>query len=318
MHAKVFTAVQTVQASISDISEADTNITKCSKFEKLKKVLLAVNFNHPHYSAVPHLREFYEPIFGKIIFCGESKDDSFGVIQIEENQGRLGYMCVVTAMKMYPGFIGYIHTNDDVILNWWQLIKLDFTKLWFSTPLDTTKNYVFTQPVPTNWWWWSDNDTAGRCKRAFYMVKAMLNASTHPTIPSQRYLQQYYHNTNNVELCFPRYVDLFYIPQDLVESFVIFAELFAREKLYLEVAMPLAFAFLTNATNHHVMKGVYLPELFSPNNKTYLSGEAFYRIYTIDLYFVHPFKLTGPMKLSNQNIFSNVIKKYGDVVRKDC
>lgn len=291
--------------------------TKCAAIERLKGLVLAINFNSPHFKVVPQLRAYYEPIFGKVIFCGEKKNDTLGVIQIEENKGRQGYVCVLTAMKMYPGYTGYIHSNDDVLINWWKLIDFNLKKIWLSSKLDYIGGYVFTREPPPGWSWWRAYNTAALCKKTFYLAKEMLQTSKHTNIPSKRLLSQYYNNTKNIELCLASYVDFFYIPQEFVASYIIFAELFAREKVFLEAAVATIFAFFTNQTNHKIVSGLYLPEIYG-YSKIYESGEAFYRSYSVELDILHPFKLDGPMNLANQNIFKNVIIKYGDMLRSDC
>lgn len=122
----------------------------CRSIQRLKKIVLAVNFNFPHYAAVPFLKPYYEPVFGKVIFCGQDEDKEHGVIKISENKGYQGYLCVTMAIKLYPDYDGYIHTNDDVLINWWNLLKLNDSQIWTSSLLNLHRAYEFGKPVPKN------------------------------------------------------------------------------------------------------------------------------------------------------------------------
>ena len=169
---------------------------KCQKLQKLKLILLAVNYNFPHYSSIPILKEMYGGIFGKVVFCGNG--DHLEVIKVRGNKGYLGYDCVSNAIKMFPNFIGYLQSNDDVILNWWNLMKLDSSKIWISTPIpykDKIGNYIgIGNGAPSDGWhWWNAEDIPRRCDATFHQLSSLNN--TKDGLNVSKYLVGMYQNT---------------------------------------------------------------------------------------------------------------------------
>lgn len=290
----------------------------CRSIQRLKKIVLAVNFNFPHYAAVPFLKPYYEPVFGKVIFCGQDEDKEHGVIKISENKGYQGYLCVTMAIKLYPDYDGYIHTNDDVLINWWNLLKLNDSQIWTSSLLNLHRAYEFGKPVPKNdWYWWNDQNTPAACEAAFREVKGLISKAENLSFSGELYLTRYYKNTKNKDLCINGFSDVFYIPKEHAPAFQAFAEIFGNKKVFLEAAVSTIIAFLVNDTNFIQLPGVYLNNAYG-YSKTYLSGEAFYESYTVDLYVLHPFKLDGAMKKANRNMFNEVVVKHGENYRKGC
>ena len=102
------------------------------QFQQFQNILLAINYNFPHYENTALLRQFYEPVFAKVVFCGEIERKDLGIIKINENRGNQGYGCLAAAMKLFPNYKGYFYGNDDLIINWWNLKRFDINKLWFA------------------------------------------------------------------------------------------------------------------------------------------------------------------------------------------
>ena len=84
--------------------------------------------------------------------------------------------------------------------------------------------------------------------------------------------------------------------------------------------MPTMLIFLQeDLSDIKELYGVYLPNLYNGgDDPKYDSGEAFYETYNHHMSFIHPFKLEGAMKVSNQNFFTNMVVEHGDMVRKVC
>lgn len=285
-------------------------VKSCLSLMRLQGVLLAINFNFPHYSIIPLLKSYYAPIFGKVVFCGATESKQYGVIEIKENKGFQGYLCIAMAMKLYPGYDGYIHTNDDVLINWWNLQKLDSTKIWTGSIVNFEKGYVLGQPIPKGWHWWRTGNNAKLCENVIHEI--IINK--HEIIDTN----QYYKNMKNIPRCINGWSDFFYIPKHFAEMYAHLAELFGKKNIFLEVAVPTMLSFFLNETNFLNLEGMYLNGLYG-YSKTYLSGKAFYERYTVDLFILHPFKLDGAMKKANINIFKNVIMSYGEnIVKNMC
>ena len=96
-------------------------------------IVLAISFSFPHYFNIPILKWIYQ-VFPYIHFCGpltpeEEKYRSDVHVLALEN-GWFQYRCLLSAIDKYPGKRGYLGSNDDLIINWWQVEQFDFDKVW--------------------------------------------------------------------------------------------------------------------------------------------------------------------------------------------
>ncbi|KAG0201187.1 hypothetical protein BGX28_005934 [Mortierella sp. GBA30] len=120
-----------------------------------KDILLVVNFNFPLYDAVEPFRSIYEPYFPNIVFygpevpAGREKD----VTEVDTSQGFTGYRSLVNAMEKYPNYAGYLYTNDDTVLNVFQLAEFDQDKVWKHVPVLSEDLRDRSKPPPFEWHW---------------------------------------------------------------------------------------------------------------------------------------------------------------------
>lgn len=291
------------------------NRTRCRKVDNLRNILVAVNYNTPHYSSIEIIRKYYRQVFGKIVFCGGVSYPD--VIKIEENVGFLGYECVATAIRMYPNYTGYLYTNDDVIMNWWNFLDLDVTKIWTGTAIGYQYGHEFGKPIKSDWVWWKTGGAADLCEIAFNEIEQLSNTAEGHALKLPHYLERFYRNTKNRKMCVHFWSDIFYIPQDYAHIYSKLSKVYSYNNVFLEVAVPAILGFLLNATNNINLNGVYLNNVFGYSSK-YLSGEAFYEAYSLDGTFYHPFKLEGVMKAANKNFYQNVVIAFGKVTMQSC
>ena len=133
-----------------------SNNSACS-LQHLQRIVLAINFNNPHFTSIPALKHFYTPIFGKVIFCSPKGNKEFNVIGVGGLKGWLGYNCLTQAAKMYPNYEGYLYGNDDLIINWWNLYQYDISKIWFPFVVHKIKLQEVGRPTD-KWFWWKKTD----------------------------------------------------------------------------------------------------------------------------------------------------------------
>ncbi|KAI9236917.1 MAG: hypothetical protein BYD32DRAFT_417564 [Podila humilis] len=74
---------------------------------------------------------------------------------LETNYSIFGYLTLVDAMEQHPGYRGYLHTNDDVVLNPRQLATYDKNKIWKDVSRDPEDLHDLSQPGPDPWTMWS-------------------------------------------------------------------------------------------------------------------------------------------------------------------
>lgn len=292
------------------------NKSHCPKLQKLKGILLAVNYNFPHYASIPLLQKFYEPIFGKVVFCGDSQY-SQDVITINEHRGFLGYECVAAAIRLYPGYSGYLHINDDVILNWWNILKFDQKKIWTGSKIEYKTGHIFDELRLPSWHWWKTVHAAHLCENAFEQVIDYSRTKEGIKLKFPQLLKRYYKNTGDRKLCVHAWGDVFYIPKKYAKLYEKLSEIYRDNNVFLEVAVPGILAFLLTRRNQVNMDGLYLNEKYG-YSPSYLSGEAFFETYTFDLTFSHPLKLNGQKQATTWNFVKNIIMAYGENIKRYC
>ncbi|KFH71703.1 hypothetical protein MVEG_01998 [Podila verticillata NRRL 6337] len=142
----------------SDPSSGKIQVMVDPPFDGFKDVLLVVNFNWGgYYDLIPTYLELYKPYFPNIVFYGPNVNDEFaGVVnRVYALNGQLSYISLVTAMEQYPGYRGYLHTNDDVILNPRQLSQYSKDKVWKSVPRIPVDVHDRSGMAPDDWGLWN-------------------------------------------------------------------------------------------------------------------------------------------------------------------
>ena len=286
-----------------------------------------INFNKPFYSATPILKTLYESVFKKLVFCGDRKYDE--VLQIEENNGFQGYACLIKAMEMHPtGYTGYFYTNDDVLLNFWNL-NFDPDIIWISQNI-SKRNFhrLGQQHLKTEWHWWSDRqEAAKRCQKAYKKIEH-LAATTQKACNQSKAIHSLYTQTeihhqcknswkDNLEtfqantgfpktkiICLAGRSDAFYIPSKFKEVFRSIASVYIEEKVFLETAVPSILNYLARKEEFLNLQGMYYNDIYG-YSKEYYNGQAFLKTYTSNVTFSHPFKLwkNTPNKVFLENYF---------------
>lgn len=245
------------------------------------------------------------------MFCGGKKSEHFDVLQVSERGGYTGYACLVEAVKKYPsGYIGYFFSNDDVLLNFWNL-NFDPSKIWLGAKV-SKKNYhhIGQTHAKLEWHWWSDEEQAAdRCQKAYKKIEYLSNTTDCTNEKLGNYSNNQVHCTNIWKnslkilhkntvfqktkiICLVGRSDVFYIPSRYKSSFESIGKIYVEEKVFLEVAVPTILSYLSSKTQHVNMKGMYYNDIYG-YSKEYYNGKAFLDTYSTKLTFSHPFKLTG-------------------------
>ncbi|KAI9236926.1 MAG: hypothetical protein BYD32DRAFT_462048 [Podila humilis] len=123
--------------------------------DAFKNILLVVNFNTPYYSVLDSFFEIYRPYFPNIAVYGPEVPDSLtGVVQnISHNSGQVSYKTLLQVMEDYPDYKGYLYTNDDAILNVYQLATFPQDKIWKQIPVHVKDLRDRSKPERFPWRW---------------------------------------------------------------------------------------------------------------------------------------------------------------------
>ena len=275
----------------------------------LSNILLAINFNHPHYSNIPILKDLYLHVFPHHVFCGPVADPKkkYKIIVVAQpvaQRGFYGYQCLALAIKERPGFAGYLYVNDDMIVNWWMFLGLDKSRIWTGSLVKMSESTRVGVAAKTNWW--KRAESARRCSEAFLEIETEMG---------EERLKQYYRNTDNERVCVNGWSDIFYIPAELAEQFVDISTVFYDHLVFVEAAVQMSLFFLDDKKNFILLNGIYLPDKFGWG-VDYGSPALAWQTYTRDVTFIHPYKLSAK---ENRDNFRDILIGVSDqVLRTSC
>ncbi|KAG0248896.1 hypothetical protein DFQ27_000545, partial [Actinomortierella ambigua] len=123
-----------------------------------KNTLLVVNFNHPDYGALESFLAIYKGYFPNIKIYGPKVPDHLKdiVTEISYDKGYTSYRNIADAIDKYPDYDGYLYTNDDTLLNVYQLAELDQDKIWKMVPDRVEDVHDLTKAPPDSWPHWKN------------------------------------------------------------------------------------------------------------------------------------------------------------------
>lgn len=180
-------------------------------------VLLIVNFNHPHYDNKHFLAEIYGPYFSHMVFYGERAAQ--GIYTVKHDSGYYVQKAIRDAMKRWPNYKGYICCQDDCFMNFWNLIRLDKSKIWFH------QYWTASLHTPDHWWpWWSQPWGYDSAIQAYKKLPR----------DSVKMLER---NCGSFACAFS-WADFIYIPAKHRDNFIRTSKKFLNPNVFLEIALP--------------------------------------------------------------------------------
>ena len=309
-------------------TSSDKKIAKSckSKLKKLKGILLAVQYNNAYYDSIHMLTTFYKPVFGKVVFCGNHYDESINLIHSPDFNGYQGYNCLRKAIDLHPGYEGYLFTNDDALIFWWNLVKYNISKFWimedFLNPIRCY--YDLTSGKSSGWSWWDSEKVPNLpnfCGRAISKVSFSSITKTGKDLNLKTYIENRKFTCKKSNLCFCGFADTFYVPKSETKTFVFLSDIFAKEAVYLEAAVPTMMSFLINTRkkNYQILSGTIIGLVAGYRSESYTSGRAIYEHIDLRKDYIHPVKFgSHNMSIANKNIFKNAVIPYGNLFTKMC
>jgi len=278
--------VRSILTSVLNTSRS-TNI--CMK-DYYDKYLLVIVYNHPHFDSVDILTEFYRPVFPNLFFCGPTSNITHpNVTQIDINKGIYGYHCLATAFREKYWYKGYFYINDDVILNYWNLIgeKFDTDSIWQSN--NQFGRVSLQEKSPTSWYWWV---SPYGFKNVVTATEEIYNLSKRYTLFKKLY-DTYLLNGKGVPYANNGRSDIVYIPRKYMLNFQELSNIFYKQKAFLEIVLPTILRYLAPSSEILTLKGFYIPGDVRKNDLRVIDSRYFWSKYLANyrLWFIHPFKL---------------------------
>lgn len=276
-------------------------------WNEFSDVVLVIVYNYPFYSSIPALTALYKNAFPTMMFCGprEAKNVNYTVEALHIHKGFFAYACMSRAMEKHPGYSGYLLINDDVMLNYWNLVGLKRDVIW-EGPKEPIHFQNYSQPE--RWYWWNSTWGMKTCQKAFNEIWAMRESNLdkwQPEMINEHTDEQSFlrttvwnrkmaldvlqRNGNGTLYCYHGRSDVFYIPGKFAESFKTLSYVFYKHGSFLEIAVPTICRMLDEEEDFEYIPGAYLPgKLGEPPVR---KARHFWEVYDKKLAFLHPFKL---------------------------
>ena len=254
-------------------------------------VLLIVSFNSPLYSHIPLLERAYKKIFPNILYCGPTNTDSSYLIEKKITMnGYFSYdQCFAYAMRMYPNYTGYFTMSDDVMLNVWNLKNLNRKKIWQGTQLPYRNSNFNFLSLTDIWLGWENGYGLKNCASALQIIssikkfkKLFQNLMETKNTYSSRLMMR----TLNGYPCYAEQSDIFYVPRNMADYFVELSNIFMKENVHLEIAVPTIIRLLTKDVIN--LRGIYM--IGDSGRKLSSDNNMFDSFYNTEMHFIHPFK----------------------------
>lgn len=200
---------------------------------------------------------------------------------------------------------GYMYGNDDMVINWWNLVYRDKTKIWEG--FSDVKYFKMSEisAFVDDWAWWESEEGLSACKSFYEKLRIQSKTSEEIGAAYKTALQ----NGNGSERCARSWSDFFYIPKRFTKRFMKISSVAFESDLFLEIAVSTITRCLDHPDNFENVNGFYFPTV----DIWQISVETFWNHYHHNISFLHPFKfhLNTGMAENNMKILKNVVVNYG-------
>lgn len=235
------------------------------------EVVLIIECSWPVNHTALAWRMLYGRIFKTVVILSEQSDADFGV---EATEAWQSYKVLPEIFERFSNAEGFLFMKDDVILNYWNLLQANKTKLWSLHKVSKAWNIINYNNNGSEWYHKSS------VKRT--LRKIISSLPVHFQITYRENMDDKHFVVSNA--------DIFYIPQRLVEDFVDLVGLGLKAKLHQELAVPLfllAMDTLDNFDSEAFSSVVYKTDDYANSDN----------IYSDEVHVVHPWRATNQREL---------------------
>ena len=219
---------------------------------QITDILLVIIFNVPQFLVqIPLLEYMYGRHFKHRLYCTDSlvefqklyasknPDKPVNFLEFVAEHGNWGYQCAAIASRIGYQVAGYLQIGDDVLLNAWNLYTLPRGMPWFQKSMRIA--HLDNQLVPDLWrlkfWGMWTSEYFGR-NSVVKVYNKLQTLRKEPGIIGKKVsaLLDTLRVITGCNRCFMYEAsDIFYIPAKIAEDFSFFADIFAQNKVHMEV-----------------------------------------------------------------------------------
>ena len=189
-----------------------------------KDILLIINYNHKGYQFLnTYLKQIYNDNFPNIIFISPEEINQTDIVSCKESyKGFYSYYCLIKVFTLFPNFKGYLYTNDDCLIKYWnfEIFNFDFNIPWITnfSPLNPLwvhyKKSISINQIINSKIEWKTNFT----KFSDYNLQGM--------------------------------ADFYYLPNSVINRYIDIMNKTFDKRVFLETAVPTAFGIFLYSKYH--------------------------------------------------------------------
>ncbi|XP_052174121.1 probable glycosyltransferase STELLO1 [Diospyros lotus] len=199
-------------------------------------------------------RLLYGRIFKTVVILSQQKN-----VDLAVEEGHLDnlYKQLPIIFKRYSSAEGFLFLQDDTIINYWNLLQADKTKLWITDKVSKSWTTVKTEG---NSEWFT--------KQADMVKKVVSSMPVHFQVSYKGSMT----SDGNLTVCNS---EVFFVPRRFVADFVDLVNLVGHLDIHQKVAVPMFFLAMDSPQNFDSVLGTMIYEQKPPSNSsTYYSAEV--------------------------------------------
>ena len=209
--------------------------------------------------------------------------------------GVVAYECLGRAIRISPGYKGYLFIRNDLFLNYYKVAGLNRTRIWESAELQSGSQVMFEQPRES-WIWWFTPWGLKACERAYrelislnalYKRDSLDKGGRMEPWDVENALNALLWNGRGKYKCYRGYSQLFYIPAKYATAFEQMSAIFQKHQVYMEVAVPTVIRMLELRAESIPVAGVDITSLYG-EERALSDTSLFWRHYDPHMSYVRP------------------------------
>lgn len=244
-----------VHLGVEEIGTVNYEIANLIKWRKnFGNVVLVIFCSGPVERTALEWRLLYGRIFKTVIILSNQKNVDLAV---EKGNVDYIYRYAPKLFDRYSSAEGFLFLQDDTILNYWNLLQADKSKLWITNKLSKSWHSV---SVAGNSDWF--------VKQADVIKKVVATMPVHLQVNFKESMK----NDETLTLCSS---EIFYIPRRFVSDFVDLVNLVGNLDMHHKVAVPMFFMAMDSPQNFDsVLNSMIYKKKSQGNLTTFYSAEA--------------------------------------------
>ncbi|KAK1316329.1 hypothetical protein QJS10_CPA05g00845 [Acorus calamus] len=247
-----------VHLGVEETGTVSTEIGNLVRWRKhFGNVVLILYCSGPADRTALEWRLLYGRVFKTVVILSEQKDVDLAV---EYGQLWQAYKYLPKVFDRYKSAEGFVFLQDDMILNYWNLLQADKTKLWIT-------NKVSSSWMPTT----IDANSSEWFQKHSKMVKKVVRSMP---VHFQVTYKENIGEKQKLTLCGS---EVFYVPQRHVIDFADLVSLVGDLEMHQKIAVPLFFLAMDSPSNYDssaLGSMIYVTDSSSNNSSSFYSAEV--------------------------------------------